>query len=1151
MRFPVDRSRFPLLPSQESAYYRRRRENLDAVAAKLQVSLGAADLKMRNFVTLKRLVVLLFAVVAIALFTTNRSEAQAVTATLVGTTADSTGVALPNTPVTLTNQDTGITKQAMSNESGNYEFALLQPGRYTVSATAPGFKRLERRDVDVQVNTTTRLDLALLLGSSDSTVTVTGQLALLQTDRADVTAQIDTKQVQDLPVGSQRNFQSLEQLVPGVSRPISDHSSFFDAQNSLSLNVNGQSELSNNLQIEGIDDNERTGLLQVYVPPAAAIQTVDVETSNYAPEFGRSAGAVTNVILKSGTNQFHGSAYEYNQISRFAARSYFNNTGAFPRSTNNYYGATLGGPIVKNHTFFFGDFLRYSNHAGQFQLLTVPTAAFRTGDLSGGSTAIYDPQTGNPDGTARKQFAYGGKANVIDPARIDPVALRLLALVPLPNVPGATFTGNYQKNTVFQVDTNTYDVKVDQKLAKSDMLTGRFSWQRNKTYQQPVFGTAGGPAAGAFEGTGINTVYNTAAEYSHVFSPRLFTELRAGVDHYRNTAQQADYGTNASTDIGIPGVNVSPFNSGLVGINIGGYSSPVVGYSASIPWVRAESNIDFANNWTRIIGNHSLKFGFEARRVRDNLTQGQTFSPRGVFNFSDGQTGLNAPGNKTSFANDFASFLLDLPYQVGRDVNVNSASWRQTLYFAYAQDVWQATPKLTLTYGLRWEYYPPANPDRKGGFSQYDPATNTLRISGYGNVPDNIGMNTNWKGFQPRLGFAYRATPATVVRAGFGISATPFQDNNYAYNFPVRQNNAYNNLNSYSTAVLPDGTPATFEKGFPAPTIAPIPSTGIIPASKNQNYVSVNTNYKDPYVMSYNLSVQHDFGAGWTGTVAYVGNQGRQIPGNYNLNAGQVAGAGAKGQPYYNLYGTTASIELLPKGTSSNYNALQARVDHRFSKGLSVTSAFAWQKAMGFLSTGGGLAGFNFYIEPQRDYSVLGFNHAVTSTNSLIYELPFGPNQRFLQHGVAGRIVGGWQVSGLGSLQSGSPLFFSASGSQLNAPGTSQVTNQVKPFQRLYGIGTGSPWFDTTAFTQPVGAVLGNTGKNVYAGPGSITFDAAAFRTFAFRERVRLQLRADAFNALNHPSFNNPDTSLTDANFGKITGSGGGRALQLAATLSF
>ncbi|HEV2277956.1 MAG TPA: carboxypeptidase regulatory-like domain-containing protein [Acidobacteriaceae bacterium] len=1095
------------------------------------------------------------AVAVISVFAGATGWSQAVTATVVGTVTDSSGAVVPNATVTLTNQGTQAVATQKTNGSGNYEFTFVSPGNYSVSVNANGFKVAEQRDVAVVVNTTRRVDMALQPGASTQVVRVTGQAPMLQTDRADVTAQIDAVQVEDLPIGSQRNFQALESLVPGVSRPVYDHSSFFDAQNSQSFQVNGQSEESNNLQLEGVDDNERTGLLQVYIPPAEAIQTVDVETSNYAPEFGRSAGAVTNVTLKSGTNRFHGAAYEYNQVSALAARGYFNTTGKKQRTTNNYYGFALGGPIVKNHTFFFGDFLRYSNHQNQFNIISVPTAAFRSGDLSAGPTNIYDPSTGNADGSGRTQFSYQGKANVIPASRLAAIPQKILALVPLPNIPGAGFTNNYQKNTGFSNDTNTFDIKVNQQLRERDSLIARFSWQRGTTVQQPIFGTAGGPIAGAFEGTGINTIWTPALEYTHVFSPTLIAEFRGGIDHYRNVAQESDYGKNDSTAIGVPGVNLDPFTSGFVGIDISGLSSPLVGYSASVPWARAETNIDLVNNWTKILGNHSFKAGFELRRVRDDLRQGQTFSPRGIFRYRDGETAnkTGTSGTKTSFANDFASFLIDDPNQVGRDLNVNYASWRQTQYYAFLQDTWVATKSITFTYGLRWEFYPPATPERKGWFSEYDPASNSLQIAGYGNVPMDFGMQVNGTDFEPRVGVAWRAASHTVVRSGFGISHTPFQDNNYAFNYPVRQNVAYNANSSYTTALYTNGSPVSLATGFPAAPVAPIPPDGIINASTlpNQNWVYVNKKYRDPYVMSYNLTVEQQFG-GWVADVSYVGNQGREIPGNWNLNAGLIPGAGSAGQPYNKApWKTTASIELLPKQLSSNYNSLQARLKHRFAKGLQVDSSFAWQKGMGFNSTGGGLGGFDFYIAPQRNYSLVSWNRKFTWAGSGIYQLPFGKQQAYLQNGIAGWLVGGWEIGALSYIQSGTPLHFTASGSQLNAPGNTQVPNQVKPFQRLKGIGGHSFWYDTSAFVTPTGPVLGNVARYAWSGPGSVTFDGTLMRSFPIHEQTTLQFRMDAFNAFNHPTFDNPNTDLTSSNYGHVTGSGGGRSLQLAATLRF
>jgi hypothetical protein len=1089
-------------------------------------------------------------------FHPSEAAGQAVTGTLVGAITDQTGAVIPNVPISITNQGTGSVTNATSNESGNYNFALLPPATYTITVTAPGFQKSITSGVNVPVNTTTRVDLTLQPGSASQSITVSDQAPLLQTDRADVSAQIEAKQVLQLPVGNSQNFQELESLIPGVSAPIYDHSTFDDAQNSESFDVNGQSELSNNLQFEGIDDNERTGLLQVYIPPAAAIQTVDVETSNYAPEFGRAAGAVTNITLKSGTNDFHGSAYEFNQVSALQARNYFNKTGVFPRDTYNYFGGTIGGPIIKGHTFFFGDVLHFGNYTNTYTLITVPTAAFRAGNLSASPTLIYDPRTGNPDGTGRQQFS----GNMIPGSRISPIAANVLALVPLPNIPGAGATNNYQANPNFHQAATQFDIKLDQELRQADHLTYRYSWGSTDIVQAPIFGEAGGPASGGGEGEGTNKVFNTALEYTRILSPSLFTELRGGIDHYRNNQTPSGYGTDLATQLGIPGVNVSPFTSGAPTIDITGYSEPLIGVGSSYPWIRGESNIDFVNNWTKNLGNHALKFGAEVRRVRDDLVQGQTYGPRGVFTYADGQTGLNAAGSVTSYGNDFASFLLDLPNQVGRDVNVGDASWRQTLYFAFIQDTWQANKELTLTYGLRWEFYPPANPRRSGGFSQYNLATNSLEVAGYGNVPKDLGMNVNAKNFAPRLGLAWRALPRTVVRAGFGISYTPFQDNVYAFNYPVRQNIVFNSLNSHTPAVEADGvTTENMAAGFPAAPQPQIPADGIIPnASVTSTWIIVDTHYKDPYVISYNLTLERDLGHGWVGNAAYVGNAGRHIPGNYNLNAGQVAGAGASGQPEYATLGRTASTELLPKGTSSNYNSLQARLTRRLSSNLIATTGYAWQKALGYNSSTTGLGSYDFYLDFQRNYAPTSWNRGQTFVQSFVYSLPFGKGQRFASSGPVAAVVGGWQVSGLLSADKGTPLFFQASSTQLNAPSTDQVPNQIKPFRRIHSIGAGRDWFDTSAFVQPVGAVLGNMGQYVYSGPGLVTFDASLQREIPIHESIGLTLRMQAFNALNHPVFANPNTTTTSTSFGQVTGTLGSagssessRAMQIAATLHF
>src|SRR6266568_6549999 len=341
-------------------------------------------------------------------------KGQAVNATLLGTVTDTSGAVVAAAKVTATEMKTGLSRSTTTNDSGNYLFADLPPGQYEVATEKPGFKKGVRSGVEVVVNTDTRVNFALEPGAINESVVVTAEIAILQTDRADVGEKVELTQLEELPIGGPvRNFQGLLALAPGTVRPHRDHSEFFNAQDSLSTEVNGQSREFNQLMIEGVNDDERTGLLQIYIPPAEAIQTVDVSTSNYTAEFGRAAGAVTNVILKSGTNRFHGSAYEYNRVSALAARSFFNRPpNPVARTTYNYYGGSFGGPIIKNKTFFFVDVLHISDIRGQFNLVTVPTDAFRSGDLSAGLSPIYNPFTGNPDGTNRSQFVASSAPGV-------------------------------------------------------------------------------------------------------------------------------------------------------------------------------------------------------------------------------------------------------------------------------------------------------------------------------------------------------------------------------------------------------------------------------------------------------------------------------------------------------------------------------------------------------------------------------------------------------------------------------------------------------------------------------------------------------------------------------------------------------------------
>ena len=1140
---------------------------------------------------------------------------QAVTATLLGTITDSSGATVAGAKVTATEVTTGLIHESVTNESGNYTFPNLEPGKYSVTAESKGFKKETQQNIDLLSNSSTRVDIAMVTGSVTETVLVTTAPPLLQTDRADISIKLETKQLADNPVGTNRNFQSLLNLVPGMAPATFQHSQFFNAASSLQTQANGLPREGNLYQIEGIDDDERTGLLQIMIPPLEAIQTVDVSTNNFEAELGRATGAVTNVILKSGSNAFHGSAFEYIQNSAVNARSYFG--PPLGHLSYNYYGGSIGGPIIKDKLFFFVDYLGTSDHERVAGTFTIPDPRYYTPNaqgnidlsaaLSSGTGQIYDPATGDGNGTGPGHQRTPFANNQLPFNRVNPVSLKILQMVNAaapqfgtlnPNAPLGNPANNYTDTLPFTKSTNSFDPKVDWQINEKNHVSGRFSWQRVNTFQAPAFGSfLGGPAGGGFEGNGVQTSYSTGVNFDHLFSPTFFTEARFGVAHLRNNATPNDYGNNDATTLGIPGVNVAgqPFTAGQVGLTInGGFTGTLIGYSASVPWIRGETNIDFDDIWTKVIRNHTLKFGGDLRRIRDDLLQDQTFSPRGVFNFSDVQTSQS--GAKTNIANDIASFLLDLPSSTGRDLNTFFPAYRQWWFFTYATDKWQVTPKLTVDLGVRWEFYPPAtprfaggpSPAPPGGFSNYDPVNNNIVITGYGGNPANLGMKTRYSYFAPRTGFAYRVTDDTVIRGGFGISYTPFPDNTYAYNYPIRANNSYGlvGASAFTPAVLGDGvTVATFQAGFPAPVPIAIPSNGIIPAITPtlaaQNYVVIPLNYKNPYVESWNVAIQQAFRGNVSMQLAYVANHGVDISGNQNINNPSTYGGGAASAPEYNCAGCPPTVHRTPSqattqyflGFSSNYQSLQAQLNKRFSNNLMFTTAFTWGRALGYLNDDDG--GLTFWINQRRNYAPLDFDRTLNYEQSFTYALPFGRGHSMLNSGIGNVALGGWQVSGIVSVVSGLPFTVATNGSNLNTPGTTQTGSLTGAYHTLHAVGGGSAhWFDPTAFSTPAGCPatgcnaqnvdVGNTGRNAFRGPGYIQNNFALFKSFNLYREASMVARIEAFQLSNTPQFNNPTVNncCTAASFGQVTstlgsgqgsvnGIGGGRSVQASVHFLF
>jgi hypothetical protein len=1154
----------------------------------------------------------------LALFFTHTTglHAQAVSGTIVGNITDPSGSVVPNAQVTIVRAGQSSVYSTVTNESGNFTEPDLPPGTYTLSVAAPGFKKEVHENVAVEINTTSRVDLTMSLGAVSETVTVTTAPPLLQTDRADISTNIEQRQIASLPLSSGNSFQSLLNTVPGMAPVVFNNSQFFNANNDLSVNANGQSSYVNLYQIEGIDDDQRTGIHIILVPPAAAISSVDITTNNFEAELGRAIGTVVNVTLKSGTNQFHGSVFENMENNGVNARNFFA-TGPNGRLVYNYTGASIGGPILKNKLFIFGDFLRVSDHEETSFNTNIPFYNVTNNNLSlaGYSGQVYDPNTGDvvdcqggptPANCGQGRTPFAGNIIPLSNPGISPVAttvfqkLDALARNPATNLASAKYlagitTNNFSANLPFHKDVYSYDIKSDYTITSKDHLSGRFSHQTTNTYQAPVFGAfLGGPAgSGGFEASGTAAAYSTGFNYDHIFSPTLFTEARVGIAHLRNSAQQTDYGSNDARTLGIPGngpngTNNTPTTSGQVAFQVSnfagnganGTSNPLIGYSQSLPWLRAESNIDFANNWTKVLGNHALKFGADVRRVRDDLLQGNNNAAAGTFYFSENQT--SAPGATTfngavtGQANDIASVLFNVPYQVGQDTNSTFPAYRQTWLFFFVSDKWQATPKLTIDLGLRYELYPPATPRKAGGFVNYNPSNNQLVQAGTNGNPSNLGMQTDLRNFAPRLGLSYRASPTTVVRAGFGVSYVPFVDNSYAYNYPIKTSTYYTITPTYGFALNPAGGVVNFTTGIPAtPTVA-FGSNGTLTESAANGTIGlanlyIPTNFKNAYVSSWNAVVEQQLPFDTSLQIAYVANHGTRINVAQNINLPSIYGQSATYDPFNVAFGKTAAVTQYFLGTSTNYESLQVQLNHRFNKGVSFTSAFTWGKAEGYV-TGGQDGGLLFFAGPQhRNYSVLDFDRTLNYAQTISYELPAGRGHRYFRQGPLLYALGGWRLSTI--IQAVSGLPFTVTGTSATS-GTTQTANLVSPYQVTHSVtgAANTTWFNPASFaaptactpysaSNPVACTLGNTGRNQFRGPAYFSDNLSLSKSFPIYHEAALEARFDAFNMTNTPAFGLPTSSL-GANLGKITstlgsgvgnvnGVGGPRVLEASVKVSF
>ena len=1061
-------------------------------------------------------------------------HAQAVTGTLLGNVTDTASLPIPGATVTITEVNTNISTSAVTNENGYYVFSSVKDGLYRVAAELTGFKKAVRDEAVVQVNATLRVDLKLEVGTVAETITVVGQSPLLQTDRADTGRIIESKLLQEVPL-RYGNFQSALVTVPGTTRPHREHSVFFNSQDSLATEVNGQSRLANNVLLEGIDNNHKTGLLTVLIPSSEAIETVSVTTSNYDAEFGRAGGAVTSVTLKSGTNEFKGSAFVGGNTDATIATSYFATTKAPSKSVTS--GFTAGGPIRRNRLFVFGDYQYLIDNLGNVQRSIIPPLEFRDGDFGQAATFIYNPFTGNPDGTGRERFAN----NRIPPGMISPIARKLLSLIPAPNIPGAAIGQiNFELPYTRKKTTEAFDTKINYQMSNRNAFTARFSLQRPVVTDPGIYGIYGGGGKD-FSGTGTNTTISTGATFTRTWSSTLVMEVRGGVSSYHNEAVTDAVGLKTSDEIGIRGVNINDFSSGLTSIFIGGttggqglYTAPVLGFAASLPWDRSERTAEVSAVVTKVISNHTVKWGGNVRHNRDFLLQVQDrLGPRGGFEFNGQQTAIPEDTRAVNgFANAFASFLLDVPSRVGRDLTVIDPGTRHWAVFSFVHDKWQVTPKVTIDLGLRHEYYTPLiGLVDQGGLSNYDPATNTLRVAGYGDVTGNLGVKRYFKNFAPRTGLSYRLTDNAVVRAGYGVSTIPFPDNSYAFNFPVKQNNDFNAPNTFASA------PVHMVDGFPAPILTQIPSNGIIPAGtpllQNQRYFAIPSDLHEGNLQSWNVAYQRELPGRLTAEVAYVGNRG-DIVNNIDLNAGFVVGADNAGRPQFAPFGRTAETTGWMR-SNTTYHSLQTKLDKRFTDGFLLTTSYTLGRSINSWqgTTNGGIpTPANIALSRGR----AEYDRTHNYTQSFVYLFPFGRDGRWVKSGPASWIIGGWQIAGVFTAQSGQPINFTANAATLRAPGNTQRPDASGTPAILGGIGPGNLWFDTSVFSFPAPNTFGNVERNALLdGPWFVNLDAALAKWFTIRGDVKAELRVDAFNLTDRPQFERPNGEFGNPRFGQIT----------------
>ena len=1114
-----------------------------------------------------------------AFWLTSSTSAQLTTADILGTVTDVSGAVVPNAAITLTNLGTNEKRSSQSNGSGDYSFTLLPVGHYSISVKASGFQEAITKDLAVEAGDRARADVHLQLGSESTVVEVTAQTPLLQADSATVSSTVTAKAVQDLPLNG-RNFVQLVQLVPGANEGpgngLSSGGRPDDRRtNAAGFSVNGQDDTLNNWVVDGIDDNERIiGTIGVK-PNVEGIQEITVQTNSYAAEAGRTAGGVVNLVTRSGTNQFHGSVYEYFRNDIFDGRNFFQSTGNKPELRQNQYGASVGGPIFRDRTFFYFDFEGLRQVSGVTDTGTVPTLA------------EYDDINSINGGTPQ---ALLSAANGTLGRPIDPIALNYLKLFPAPT--NSNLSNNFTISPNKTQNSLTYDARVDHRFNDRNLFFGRFAYNKVDTFTPPNFGVVNGLEISGgrynFDGPATDTAQQYAFGFTHLFNPSLVLDLRAAFTRINNLSLPLNYGIGADQTVGFPAsmTSFSPFADSLTPISVGPFGD--IGDGAYVPLQDIDNTFQYAGtvSWTR--GNHNIKAGLSL--IRRQARNVQSASAVGAYSFNLPTD--SSPDQLTTQNNQLASALVGAYASETRNFNLFPPDYRSWEPNGFVQDSWKAGPKLTLLYGIRYDVFTPFT-EAHNRISNFDfpealglthaTVSQALKIAGANGVNSQVNIPTDHSNLAPRLGFSVSLTPTLVVRGGYGLSFFP---GNYTSNADLK-NAPFTSVFSpacqssiavqietsldQTTGQNPDcatiGAPSALSQGLPTPVA---PSVADITTIGGLGFVAEAPKFRSALIQQFNLQVEQQIGPNVL-TIGYIGNIGQHLPESIN-NINQpapfnpITDPAGSARPLDAIFANPVTgssnlggVSYIQSEGVSNYNALQTSFQRRFTKGLAFDANYTWAKALsditGFSQQGSnqGWSNANPNEIGRIEYGIAENDIQNRFALSLNYEVQYG--REFT--GVKKALLSGWQVNSIAAWQSGKPFTVINSGGGIDNPIESDgkqhgFSNRSTPQNsggndrpdqlgdaRLGGSKNIAHWFDTTKFApQPLGTV-GTAQRNSLFGPHYRHVDLSLFKNFPVTERVNLQFRVESFNISNTPNFylanGQPGDSFGNSGFGSIS----------------